>query len=184
VIEMSVESIDLAELNRRSGRPERWAPAVLSSPLTLRVAGGGFGDASYSWAAIQTPGAKEGVVREAMVKREAFLRLMKRPGTVEELMRDGLVRVKDLSISPDVVTQIVTAGAGFLIPVVASLRNMVVDGFRYSLSLSAGDCSVELGWAQQGPEEWHALTAWARSTRRTLHEMVCPGEPLPEPPNE
>lgn len=176
---MNSEQINLAELELRMGRPERWAPRLPDSGMALRFRCK-IGDASFAWVAAHAPGGKSAVVREAVVKAAAVAKTLRAPAWTADLLRDGLVRVKDQAVSPQVVTDFMMGAATFAIPIVGRVRNDVLDGRTYVVSLDSGGASVELTWMESGFPEWRPLVDWAEAARHRLHEIVFPGAPLVE----
>ena len=176
---MASEQINLAELELRVRRPERWAPTLPDSGMALRLRCK-IRDASFAWVAAHAPGGKTAVVREAVVKGAALVKALRAPARMADLLEEDLVRVKDQAVSPQFVTDLLKSAAAFTIPIVGRVPNQVLDGRTYAVSIDSGAASVELTWTESGFPEWRPLAEWAEATRRRLHEMVFPGAPLAE----
>ena len=172
--------MDLAEFEARLREPELWSPHVPKGVLVLRLHGGLIGDANVSWLAAQAPGGKTAVLREVQVQRYTLMKMLRAPIPEADLIRDGVVRIKDKRVSGDVVTELIQDATAFSIPIIGRRPTMILDGRSYAVSIYSGGTSAEFKWPESGPPEWRPLHEWARAMRRRLHQMVNPGEQLYE----
>jgi hypothetical protein len=170
--------LTLPELALRARRPDRWPPRAQGTKSRLCLSGGTDGTFYFAWA-ILIGGPDGTVVREAAVSSELAMKLVAGiEETTESLTRAGWVRIRDVSVDHGEVVAILDEARTLSVPVAGSSGNDGMDGATYSLSWEIEQCGTELHWWAEGPAEWRALTAWARSGRARLHQLVSPGEPL------
>jgi hypothetical protein len=172
-----MSDISIAELERRARRGEEWSPALESGPLTLRL-GLGFGTESWQWVAAERPGGGASA-RFIALKSQVFMQAMGGPVNEAELVRGGLIRIREQSIAASVVRDLVKSAAFSITPL--PLPAMIMDGLMKWVSVDHGDTTTTFSWPASGPREWRPLVDWAKAARHKLHALVCPDEPLDEP---